>query len=274
MRCSHRIIIAIATMLASVSGSCAAPITWIDGARGDPSWSNGLNWDTGIAPVSSSDVIFADPFSAGVVGVDTGATTVASISVNSGTSAFSIVPLGSDSLIVTGSFLNNSSNTVSVQLDYALGGSATLDGPIAFNSLLNVGVRTAMIAGAINVGATSLQLNNTSVSGYGRFAVGSGATLAFGNGAGSVTFSPSSTYAGSSGDIFNLVANSGGAVTGLNLALFDVNTLPTLTSGLAWNTASLGSGTLSVYSIPEPSTWALLAGSLTIVMVLRRRRQS
>jgi len=31
---------------------------------------------------------------------------------------------------------------------------------------------------------------------------------------------------------------------------------------------------LEASSIPEPSTWALLAGSLTIVMVLRRRRQS
>ena len=44
-----------------------------------------------------------------------------------------------------------------------------------------------------------------------------------------------------------------------------------LNSGLSWDTANLGStGFITV--VPEPTTWALLAFSLTTVMVLRRRR--
>jgi hypothetical protein len=30
----------------------------------------------------------------------------------------------------------------------------------------------------------------------------------------------------------------------------------------------------AINTVPEPATWALLAGSLTIVMVFRRRRQA
>jgi hypothetical protein len=46
-------------------------------------------------------------------------------------------------------------------------------------------------------------------------------------------------------------------------------------TGITGYTADLSTaGVLSFTAIPEPSTWALLAFSLTTVMVLRRRRQS
>jgi hypothetical protein len=175
---------------------------------------------------------------------------------------------------VNGSFLNNSSNAVEVNLGYTVGASSTLDGPINFNGSVNVDLRTATIAGAVNLNSSVvLQLNNTTGTGYGRFSVGSGATLTFGGGPNSVSFSPSSTYTGVNGNVFTLVSNSGGTVTGLNASLFDVSTLPTLTGGLAWDTSNLGSGVLAVV-VPEPSTWLLLTAGLTTVVVFRRRRRN
>ncbi|MEI6073379.1 MAG: PEP-CTERM sorting domain-containing protein [Verrucomicrobiae bacterium] len=41
-----------------------------------------------------------------------------------------------------------------------------------------------------------------------------------------------------------------------------------------FTSGALATGGQGFTTIPEPSTWALLAGSLTIVMVLRHRRQS
>lgn len=69
------------------------------------------------------------------------------------------------------------------------------------------------------------------------------------------------TY-GNSVDLFNWTTTTGNfsAITGTDLG-----------GGLSWDTSSLYTdGVITV--IPEPTTWALLAGSLTVLMVLRRRR--
>jgi hypothetical protein len=47
-----------------------------------------------------------------------------------------------------------------------------------------------------------------------------------------------------------------------------------LTSGNETGTFAQATGDLGLNVVPEPATWALLAFSLTTVMVLRRRRQS
>ena len=71
-------------------------------------------------------------------------------------------------------------------------------------------------------------------------------------------------------------------VTGASFILFDFDTttgsfdtfsLPDLDPGLAWDTTALYSlGTLSVTAIPEPSTYAALAGLLALGLALRRRK--
>lgn len=265
--------ILVATFLIFVATTeyvAAQSATWTDGG-GDASWSNSANWSGGV-PVSGTNVIFADPIS--VVGVDTGgATTVASISVNATTAAFSIVPSFSESLIVNGSFLNNSSNLVTVNLTYTVGSTSTLDGPIAFMSTLNIDLRTVTVVGSISMNANIvMQLNNSTGTGYGRFSVGGASTLTFGGGLNSIKFSPASTYSGVNGDIFNLVTNSGGTLLGFSSSLFDVSTLPTLTGALTWNTSALSTGTLSV--VPEPKTWLMLALGLTVIVVFRRRQKA
>jgi hypothetical protein len=247
--------------------SLAVGDTWTDGGL-DGSWSNPDNWTDGV-PTNTTAVIFADPIS--VVGVDTGgSTTVASITVDTGTSAFQITQLVGESLVVNGNFINNSTNAVDVSIDYTVGASATLDGPIDFNSLLTLGTRTASLLGTIDVGLVTLQLNNATGTGYGRFSLGSGSTLTFTGGLNSVSFAASSTYTGVLNDTFTLVGNSGGSIVGLTASIFDVSTLPTLSGFLTWDTSNLATGTLSV--VPEPSTWLLLTAGLTSVIVFRRRR--
>jgi len=267
MKSTSKLLVCLTLFAAFTSPTHAVVTSWTDGGL-DGSWSNPDNW-TGGVPTNSSDVVFADPIS--VVGVDTaGATTVASITVNATTSAFQLVPAAGESLVVNGNFINNSTNAVDVSIDYTVGASATLDGPIAFNSLLTLGTRTASLLGTIDVGLVTLQLNNATGTGYGRFSLGSGSTLTFGGGVNSVSFAGTSTYTGVLNDTFTLVGNSGGSIVGLTASIFDVSTLPALSGFLTWDTSNLATGTLSV--VPEPSTWLLLTAGLTSVIVFRRRR--
>ncbi len=70
------------------------------------------------------------------------------------------------------------------------------------------------------------------------------------------------------GDTFNLLD---GNTTGS----FDTLSLPTLGSGLAWNTSQLYStGSLSVTAIPEPGMLALVGCGLMGVTLLRRKRRA
>jgi len=45
-------------------------------------------------------------------------------------------------------------------------------------------------------------------------------------------------------------------------------------TGTASTTTDIVLTSFAVDAVPEPTTWALLAGSLTTIMVLRRRRQA
>lgn len=265
----NKLLLALSLAISFTSTRVFAQTTWTDGG-GDASWTNTSNWSNGV-PTSGTAVIFENPIS--VVGIDTGgSTTVASITVNTGTDAFFIASAGSETLIVNGSFLNNSTNLVEINVGYTVGASSILDGPITFNSSLNLDLRTATIAGDITLNSSIVfQLNNTTITGYGRFSAGSGSSITFSGGINSISFSASSTYTGVNGDSFNLVSNSGGTLTGFSASLFDISTLPTLTGGLTWNTDNLGSGVLSV--VPEPATWALLATGLTTMMIFRPRRR-
>jgi len=63
---------------------------------------------------------------------------------------------------------------------------------------------------------------------------------------------------------------SGAATSGIGSGL-SVNFLNGAAGNLVYNTSSID---LNITTVPEPATWALLAFSLTTVVVLRRRRQA
>ena len=80
-----------------------------------------------------------------------------------------------------------------------------------------------------------------------------------------------------------LIADSGSAITTFSADKFTLNTdgfTNTFTGAFALalgDSGSIGGDNTQLYltyaSVPEPATWALLAFSLTTVMVLRRRRR-
>jgi len=88
-------------------------------------------------------------------------------------------------------------------------------------------------------------------------------------------------------DIFFLISNDGAdAITGVFTKLNGANTTLTEGSLFNWNSQQwqityqadfgnsgfTGGNDLALQVVPEPATWALLAGSLTVILVLRRRR--
>lgn len=88
-------------------------------------------------------------------------------------------------------------------------------------------------------------------------------------------------------DIFFLISNDGADdITGVFTKLNGANTTLTEGSLFNWNSQQwqityqadfgnsgfTGGNDLALQVVPEPATWALLAGSLTVILVLRRRR--
>ena len=69
---------------------------------------------------------------------------------------------------------------------------------------------------------------------------------------------------------YTLIDWTGAAMSGVDIGDFSLGTTP---GGFVGNFNTTGTSLeLIVTAVPEPSTWALLAFSLTTVMVLRRRR--
>jgi hypothetical protein len=243
-----------------------AATTWT-GASDGVSWNDAANWNSGL-PTSTVDAILPDVTS-GVLGVGGGTNAAAkSITVDSGSSAFQIVAAGVEILNLSGNFTNSSVNVVDVALDTSFLANSILDGPITFSGIANVDLRSLTIVDSISF-SNNVLLQLNSVASYGKMTLSSAASLNL-SGA-SISFSPSSTYTGVSGDIFQLVNISAGSWSGVTGSTLGVGSLPALTGGLTWNTANFSTnGSISV--VPEPATWALLAGSLTTVVIFRRRR--
>lgn len=249
-----------------------AQTVWTDGGN-DGVWSNSLNWSSG-APNTTSAVFFdgnsfpdPDP-STHIIAVNGGnPTTIGSFTVNATTAySFSLVAAGSDTFKVNGALTNLSTNTVDIGLEYTFG-STSLNGPFTFSSLVNTTTLNVSVTDAVSF-TNNLYLTLTNNSTYGRYSLNTGAALNL-TGA-SVKFDPGSSYTGTSGDVFQLFNVTSGSWSGVTGSTLDVSTLPALTGGLTWNTSSFTSnGSISV--VPEPATWLLLAGSLTTIVVLRRR---
>jgi autotransporter-associated beta strand protein len=182
------------------------------------------------------------------------------------------------------------SGAVAVNSGGTLGGNGTIGGAVTVNSggFLSPGNSPGLLTVgslALNSGSTTtFEINGIAVRGTNYDAIditaGSGLTL---NGTFTINFTNGTAldnttninlfgYTGShTGDFFSLVStgfydSGGGSWT------HGVGDVWTLSSGGQTLTFSEVTGYLNV--VPEPATWALLAFSLTTVMVLRRRRQS
>ncbi|MFZ4777694.1 MAG: autotransporter-associated beta strand repeat-containing protein [Terrimicrobiaceae bacterium] len=157
-----------------------------------------------------------------------------------------------------------------------LGGTGTIGGSISFTTATGgiLAVGGAGAVGTLTTGAVSATLaSNISME---LNAAGTSSDLLKSSGLTATNFTLNLTNLGgtfSNGQSFQLFQNQAGGAPVFSGTTFAVIVKPTLTGGLTWDESSLyTSGTLSV--VPEPSTWALLAFSLTTVMVLRRRRRS
>jgi len=273
-------IVALAGMLTS---SFATITIWTDGGGGDQDWNNSANWNNGIPISSSYDAQIGNTQPSGnAIGVNNGGAsiTIGSLTFTNTLTAGVDITLFSpgDALQINGAITNNSGFTDSFSLPVAAGGSAVWTGPLDFASNVAIGVNTVTLANAINFTAPSSLLSfdvNSAIT-YGKFA---GAGVPTIDGALAFNFNYSPAVAPTTWDFISQSAagslSGGVSLVGAYSATFtetagiwDATTGagPTL---LTWQyTAS--TGVLTV--VPEPTTWALLAGSLTTVMVFRRRR--
>ncbi|MBC8009881.1 MAG: PEP-CTERM sorting domain-containing protein [Burkholderiales bacterium] len=237
---------------------------WNDGGQ-DQLWSSSANWSTGAVPTATGAVQIGTQPSGDALVIDTGATSVASFTLNSSlTGPFDIVGAGAaDTFQVNGAITNNDDSRHSFLLPFSAGASATWDGPLAFKNIVNIDAFSITVADSLQfTGAINLSITSASV--FGRFL---GAGTADFTGA---TINIGSAFSGfAANDTFDFTS---GSFTGATLG-----TLPTLTNGLTWNTTGfLTTGILTVTSaIPEPSTWAALFGVSALgFAACRRRRQA
>jgi autotransporter-associated beta strand protein len=184
-------------------------------------------------------------------------------------------------LLVDGSL---AAGNVSVSASATLGGNGTIGGAItvANNGILAPGTAgdatTTLTLNSTNLTISgtdskiNLDITGTASGEYDRIA--GIATFAQG---GDITFALTGSYV--DGNSWNVFGFSGRSGTFSSVALTGDYTGSLSWDGTNWTNTNIGgqswkfdetAGTLSV--IPEPTTWALLAASLTTVMVLRRRR--
>ena len=189
--------------------------------------------------------------------------------------------------VASGATLN-----VSAVSGYNVGASQTLmgNGTVLGNTIINGNLQPGNSPGLLTVNGT-LTLNGTStttmeiagsgVRGTAYDAIDVTSSLAYG---GNLTLAIGTTFgAGTySFNLFDFASQSGSfAPGGVTLTGNYTGTLVDngfdvwgLTSGNDTWTFTQSDGVLGLTVIPEPKTWALLAGSLTALMVLRRRRSS
>lgn len=242
---------------------------WTDGSGGDPSWSNGQNWSTGAAPTTTAAVQIAVQPSAGLIGIDTGATVIGSLTINSGITSFSFESALGDTLQV-GNITNNSAEGITFNLPvFAGAASQTWDGPLTFNNIVDLSTRAVTLVGANDFNGSDITFAINNATTYGRF-LGAGSADLTG-----VTINIGTSLANgfsfAAGQSYDFTS---GTFTG---AILNVAALPALSSDLHWDfTQFLPQGILSVVGtpVPEPSTWAALAGSIVLGVAAYRRRKT
>ncbi len=193
-----------------------------------------------------------------------------------------VTTVSTGTLLINGS--TSTSSAVTVDVGATLGGNGTVGGFTTVNGDLKPGNSPGVLtfsSGLTLNGTTTMEIVGATTPGtdFDKVVVTSGTTT-FG-GALVFTFGPSLTLANNTDILlFGFAGTSLGNFSGVTSTgsysgtwLVGVpNSTWTLSSGGQTLTFSEVTGNLNV--VPEPATWALLAFSLTTVMVLRRRRQA
>ena len=170
--------------------------------------------------------------------------------------AGSILNLGGNTMTLTGGSVLTVGGT--------LGGNGTVAGAVVIVSggTLSPGNSPGLLtlgSLVLDSGSTSvMQLEAITARGSTYDAVDVTGALTYG-GTLSITLNPATAVAGNY-DLFDFSSQTG--------TFFAINFVDSGAAG----TFDYTTGILSLTSVPEPSTWALLAFSLTTVMILRRRR--
>lgn len=229
-------------------------------------WDTPSNWDTDLIPIASSQVTIDTNVSAPPMYIDTTGTRISSLTIGVGTDLTEIGTGLSGSLEVDGSLINSKATALTLSLPVSIGASAVWSGPLNFTSSFSTfGVdtlaRTVTFSGAASFASViALEIDSASTN------------SALNVSTGSITYSGATIKIYANGGYIPVAGNSWD-FTNSNFAgaTFDLSNI-TLGPGLSWDTSNfLTTGVLTVV-VPEPTTWALLAGSLTTVMVFRRRR--
>lgn len=261
-------ILLCASLTLLVGTAQAATFTWDDTAT-DGAWTTASNWVGGVVPGSNQDIVIGSMISSdSTIGLNTnGDYTANSFTFASGLPAVQVVPGGAQALDIVGTLANNSSNEDSLALVVnAVGTSQTFNGGtggLLFDQSLNVGTSDITTQGALQMDiGTSLNFTISSTSVFG--------SISSINAANAVISIQGSNYLGKAGDTFDFTA---GNFLGAQL---DIADLPSLPTGLVWNTSGfLANGILSVQAVvPEPSTYGLfLLGGLGLALLGLRKRQ-
>jgi len=186
-----------------------------------------------------------------------------------------------------GTIDNNGTNiTIAHTLVHStIGGDNATDGGLTFSGSGTTTLSGAnTCTGATTVSAGTLATGATGTFGAGNVSVAASAALTFGNNASiadlsTLTFAKTSSagsinlnFTGTEtvGFVFDSVSS-----TYLNGGTYTATELNSLLASMGGNAVFTGTGSLSFSAIPEPATYAALAGALALgVVVIRRRRQT
>jgi len=249
----------------SIGASTGATITW-NAADTSSAWNVEANWSSVTLPSSEDDVVFDSTPDSALLYIQGGDATIRSLSfMENVNSPISIYPIGEGgtSLSVSGNMsFSPTGGALTLYNTLHVTGDSIWNGDFNLYSNVNIGTNTVTIAGnsaffdAAETGA-ALSFTINSASEYGRFLVDGVTTTA------TMRINILGSYAGAKDDVFYLTnSDFSGAALG---------DLPTLSLGLSWDTSLFeANGVLSV--VPEEKTWALVALSLTAMVVFRRRR--
>jgi autotransporter-associated beta strand protein len=260
---------AVDTSTGSLSGSIATPTSGTNTAT--------INTQTGRNFTVNQTV------SGTYAGVIAGAGTftkagVAALTLTGTNTYTGATTVSTGTLLINGS--TSSSSAVTVNAGATLGGNGTVGGLTTVNGDLKPGNSPGVLtfsSGLTLNGTTTMEINGSTTPGtdFDKVVVTSGTTtlggaLAFSFGSLLTNNVPINLFSFSGTSLGNF---SGVTSTGSYSGTWSPGVAGdtwTFTSGAQTLTFSEVNGTLNV--VPEPATWALLAFSLTTVMVLRRRR--